>query len=281
MKKYFGFLAASCLLFAGLGFAGPSTAAAQAQATGATPPPNVLVIMREFLKPGKSGSVHEKSESAFVQAFSQAKATSHYLAVNSLSGKSRTLFLVGYDSFADWGKDLATLQTNPTLAQTLDSAQEADGELLSSYDSGAFVYQPDKSVGGPVNVGQTRYWEITMLKIRVGHDADWDALAKIHNSIYGNMPDAHWVVFDKLFGTDSGSIVLVFTPLKSLAEIDAHQKAGKQVISSAGADQMKKMGDLAATTLESIETNLFAVSPKMSYPRDDWKAADPGFWGQQ
>src|ERR1039458_10333350 len=68
-------------------------------------PPKVLVITREYTKPGKSGTQHEKAESAFVQAVTRAKWPTHYLAVESLSGPSRALFLTGYDSFAAWEKD--------------------------------------------------------------------------------------------------------------------------------------------------------------------------------
>ena len=44
----------------------------------------------EFVKP---------SESAFVQAMTRAKWPAHYLAVSSVTGKPRVLFLTGYDSF--------------------------------------------------------------------------------------------------------------------------------------------------------------------------------------
>ncbi len=101
-KKQFGSMIVLCLI-AGIGFTAASiTATAQEQASGATPPPKVLVIMREFLKPGKAGAAHQKTESAFVQAFTAAQWPEHYIAMNSLSGRPRTLFFLGYDSFADW-----------------------------------------------------------------------------------------------------------------------------------------------------------------------------------
>src|SRR5664279_4559346 len=79
-------------------------------------PPKVLVITREYTKPGKSGTQHEKTESAFVQAMTRAKWPTHYLTVESLSGPSRALFLTGYDSFAAWEKDTLATQKNPTLS---------------------------------------------------------------------------------------------------------------------------------------------------------------------
>ena len=48
-------------------------AAAQDPSSGSMAPPKVLVLYREFLKPGKQGASHEKTESAFVQAVTKAK----------------------------------------------------------------------------------------------------------------------------------------------------------------------------------------------------------------
>ena len=46
-------------------------------------------------------------------------------------------------------------------------------------------------------------------------------------------------------------------------------------------EQMQKMRDLGASTIESIESNLYAINPKMSYPTDNWAQADPDFWNQK
>jgi hypothetical protein len=41
---------------------------------------------------------------------------------------------------------------------------------------------------------------------------------------------------------------------------------------------MKKLDAMEASCLESVQTNLFAFDPKMSYPPDAWVKADPDFW---
>src|ERR1700756_1902790 len=105
-----------------------STAAAFAQEKSTTPPPKVLTVFREFLKPGKNGSTHEKSESAFVQALRRANWPTHYLAVDAVSGKTRALFLTGYDSFEAWEKDVHATQKNAALSASLDRAAVADGD---------------------------------------------------------------------------------------------------------------------------------------------------------
>ena len=58
-------------------------------------PPKILVIGREFTKPGRDGAPHEKTESAFVSALTAAKWPTHYLAMTSLSGRPRALFMFG------------------------------------------------------------------------------------------------------------------------------------------------------------------------------------------
>ena len=105
---------------------------AQQGSDGVTPPPKVLQIIVEYLKPGKSGSPHQSTESGFVKAFQAANWPTHYLAADSLTGAPRSLFFVGYDSFAAWEKDAMATQRDAALSAALDRAGIADGELLGS-----------------------------------------------------------------------------------------------------------------------------------------------------
>lgn len=280
MNKYFGPLAALCLLFTGFDFTGASTATAQDQASP-TAMPKVLIIHQEFLKPGKAGNPHEKTESAFVQAMVAANSPEHYVAMNSFSGKPQTLFFLDYDSFAAVQKDNDAMMANSSLAQQLDSAQQADGELLTDYDTGVFVYQPDLSVAARADISHLRAMTITAIDIRPGHDEDWKKLAKLHNSVYGNMPNAHWAVYHEVFGPHGGTMYIVLSGIASGAELDQHGPAAEQAWSAVGPDQKKQMNNLESSTFKSIVTNLFIFDPKMSYVSDSWKKADPGFWGQQ
>src|ERR1700759_851512 len=104
MKKHFGSFAGLCLVFTGLTSIGSIHLAAQDQAASTTPPPKVLEIIVETLKPGQSGSPHLKTEAAFPQAFRDAKWPQHYLGMDALSGKQRAIFFVAYDSFDAWQK---------------------------------------------------------------------------------------------------------------------------------------------------------------------------------
>jgi hypothetical protein len=281
MKKHFGSLAGPCLLVAGLFFAGSGSVVAQDQMNGVTPPPKVLQITVETLKPGQGGAMHAKTEGAFVQAMKNANWPQHYLGMDALSGRQRAVFFVGYDSFEAWQKDMDATAKDTTLSSALDSASVADGALLDSLENSSYVFREDLSLRAPVDIPHMRYMEITIFNIRPGHRKDWDTLVKMYNSAYDKVPNAHWAIYQKMYGTNSGDRYIGITPMKSLAEVDQEMIDDKAFASSMSADQMQKLSDLTASTIESIEANVVAFNPKMSYVPDSWIKADSAFWGQK
>jgi hypothetical protein len=273
MKKIMGLMLGLALMLGAV-----SIAAAQEMASGVTPPPKVLVIEREFLKPGKMGSVHERSESAFVQAFTRAKWPTHYFALDSMSGKPRSLFLIGYDSFDAWEKDYQAMQKNPALAAAMDRAGLADGELQSDADQSVLTYSEEYSLRAPVKIAQMRMFEISLYRVRSGHRKDWDQLLKLVLAAYEKVPDAHWAAYELRYGQQEGTTYALFSPLKSAAEIDRESAQDREFVAAMGPDGMKKLGELEEAAIESSQTNLFMFNPRMSYVSEDWVKADPQFW---
>jgi hypothetical protein len=251
--------------------------AAQTNSDGTEPPPKVLLIDREFLKPGKAGSVHEKAESAFVQAFERAKYPTHYFAATSLSGKPRALFFIPYDSFAAWEKDNQSLQKNPALAAALDHASFADGDLLTDMDATVAVYNEEQSMRPNVDIAHMRYFEILVFRVKPGHAHDWEELVKLIKSGYEKITDVQWATFQTLYGQQDGTY-LVFQPLKSAAQIDQGFEHDKQFAEALGEDGLKRLSELQAAAVDYSQTNLFQFAPAMSYPPDAWVKADPDFW---
>jgi hypothetical protein len=274
MKRYMGLWLMLALL-AGCAV----TAAAQPGSEGVMPPPKVLVVFREFMKPGKGGSPHQKTESAFVQAFTAAKWPTRYLTVDSMSGQPRSLFLVGYDSFAAWEKDNKAIEKNATLSAAVDRAAVADGEVLASTDGSALVYREDYSLRANVNIAEYRYFEISRFVVKPGHDKEWDDLVKLYIAAYTKIDqNARWATYSSMYGGDNGGVYVVFTPMKSLAEVDVEIANGKKFEAQLGADGLKRLAELTAACLASSQTNLFSFNPKLSYPADEWVKTDPGFW---
>jgi hypothetical protein len=252
--------------------------AAPEMSQGSMSVPRVLQITREFTKPGKAGMVHDKAESAFVQAMARAKWPTHYLGMTSLSGKQRALFLTQYASFEAWEKDATAVAKNTVLSTALDRAGMADGELLDSMDQGVFVFSDEMSLRPKADLSPMRYLEISAYHVRPGHNKEWRELVKMVKAAYEKaVPEAHWGVFEQVYGGDGGTY-LVLTSRKTLAEVDLAPQNSKQFAAALGEDGMKKLEELFGASVESSQHQLFAFNPHMSYVADEWIKADPDFW---
>ncbi|MDE3186883.1 MAG: hypothetical protein KGM96_05075 [Acidobacteriota bacterium] len=263
------------LLGLSLAVAGSSMSAAQQASTSV---PKVIQLTREFVKPGKAGMTHDKSESAFVNAMAEAKSPTHYTAMCSLSGKSRCLYFTPYSSFDAWQKDTEAVAKNKDLSAKLDQAMAADGDLLDSVDQAVLVYDEDMSYHAPGPRPQARFMEITEFHVRAGHTKDFADLAKMYIAACEKAgTSAHWAMFHLEYGGSGGTYLLLSSD-KSMAEIDSGFAEGKKIRAAMGEEGMKKFEELDAATVESANSQLFAINPRQSYVSDDWIKTDPDFW---
>ncbi|MBB5342175.1 hypothetical protein [Tunturibacter empetritectus] len=238
--------------------------------------PKILTIQREFTKPGKEGAAHEKSEAAFVKAMADAKATDHYYALTSLSGRPRVLFLSTYPSFAEIEAERKKVNANASLSAELDRANEADGDLLAETNSSMWMRRDDMSLNQGYRVG-ARYEELTQFVVRPGHMGEWTELVKLVIDAYKKgVPDAHWGTYELVYG--GGGTFLVITTLRSGEEIDSNFAKDPKFIEALGPEGLKKLDALEAACVESRQSNLFRIAPKMSYPPDQLVQAEPEFW---
>ncbi len=241
-------------------------------------PPKVLQITREFVKPGKGGMAHAKAESAYVKAMADAKWPTHYVALSSLSGKVRVLFLTPYASFEAWQKDGDAVEKNTALSAGLDQANEADGELLESVDQGVFLFREEMSLRPRPDLSQFRYMEVSGYHVRPGHTKEWNEAVRMVKAAYEKaVPDAHWGMFQQEYGGEGGTY-LVLTGRKSLSEVDQGLGQEKQFTEAMGEAGMKLLSELLASCLESSQHQIFAVNPRMSYVPESWQKADADFW---
>jgi hypothetical protein len=163
------------------------------------------------------------------------------------------------------------------LSSALDHAWAADGDLLSETDGAVLAFREEYSLRPEVDIAHTRYFEISGWQVKHGHDKDWDEIVKMVKEAYNKIPDAHWSVYSAVYGLPN-TTYLVFTPMKSLAEVDKSWAESKDFEAAMGEEGMKKLNELSARAIESSGANLFAINPRMSYPADGWVKADPEFW---
>ena len=261
-----------------LAVASSVTAVAQDQATGNVPPPKVLLLEREYIKPGKSGAAHDRTESAYVQAMIRAKAPTHYIAVNSLTGRSRALYLTGYDSFAAWEKDNEFLSKTPGLAADMDRAAEADGALLDEFAQMVYTYREDLSYRASGDLSHVRYLEAAVFHGKAGKGKELEELVKLYIDLNKKAgTNANWATYELAYGGNAGTYIL-FSGDKSLADIDSGYGDEKKIGAILTDEDKRKIRELRAAALENEEDQLLAINPKQSYVPEAWIKADPEFW---
>jgi hypothetical protein len=107
---------------------------------------------------------------------------------------------------------------------------------------------------------------------------DFSEAVKIVRAAYEKLGVVqHWATYQVASGMP-GPAYLLFLPLKSLEEVDAGLGREKALREAEGEDNATKLQKIAADAYISSESNIFAFSPKMSYPSKEWIAGDPEFW---
>jgi hypothetical protein len=268
MKKFVPYLAGCLALL--------SVSVAVAQDT-ATPPPAMIQIYREEVKPGKT-SLHVKTEAAFLRDFKAAKLGPNYTALTTITGPDEAWFVARYDSYASFGKDLAASNASSGRA-AMDKDLVADGELLSRSSSIVARYRADLSYRPGVSIPLTRFFNVAIVRIRPGHITDYEDARKIVKAAHEKAAlKFNYSVYQVTSGMPAGTF-LVMSYGKTLGDFDtATEIHGKAYDDAIGDDGRKKLNELASAGTISSESMVFAVSPKMSNPDKDTIAADPAFW---
>lgn len=266
------------LLGLSLAVAGSTLTAAQDASTTSNLP-KILQFTVEYTKPYKGGAAHDKTESAFIAAEQKAKFPVYYVAMNSLSGKSRALFMTQYDSFAEWEKDNKLVDNNPTLAAGFENAGLADGALLDEVDQLVFTYDEDLSYHPHSDLANHRVYQIGVYHVKPGKQAEWREVVKMVKEANDKAgTSAHWGMYEIAFGAPDGTFI-VLTGDPSMSAIDLGFSEDKKFREAIGGDEgMRKLDEKFGDAVESSRAELFTVNPKQSYVSDDWVKADPGFW---
>lgn len=261
-----------------LGLSVLCASATLAQNAAPTPAPNFIQIYREVVKPGK-GPAHEKTEAAYVRDMKTYNASPNYTAMVTITGPTEAWFVSKYDSVGAFGKDIADTAKNTVLQAALDRDNAADGELLSDSRSIIARFRDDLSHRPGVSIPLTRFFSVSIVRIRPGHNADFEAARMIIKDAHDKAaPAFNYSVYQVVSGMPSGTF-LIISYYRTLAEYDeAAVIHGKAYTDAIGEEGQHRLNDLNSSGTISVETMIFSVDPKMSYPDKATIAADPAFW---
>jgi len=242
------------------------------------PPPKVLQIFREQVKPGKAAA-HEKVEIGWPRAFAKANSPDHYVALSSVTGPGEAWFITAYDSFAAFEKGQELVDKNPALKAETEALSAQDGELLSGISSILAFHREDLSYRPAVHVPKMRFVQVTTVRVNQGRANDYTAFRKLVNEAHDKAKmDEHWSVYEVVSGMPSPTY-LIFQGMKSLADMDAFQEMhGKAYQDGLGEENRARIRELQNKAVSNSTSQIFAMSPKMSYVSKEFAAVDSDFW---
>jgi len=245
--------------------------------SGPMPPPPLMLFVREEVKPGH-GAGHAATESAWTRALTKGKFADHYIGMSSLTGPSEAWFIMGYSSYADWEAKQSELDKNPAMKAEIDKVSQQDGDHLSGTRTLVGTWRKDLSFGPPVEIGKMRYMRIRTFRIKQGQNKAFEEGVKTALAAYEKSHYPASFAFYEINAGIGGPTYIVLRPMASLAQMDATAAADKDFQAALGDDGQKTMQKVFADTVNAVENQLFAFSPKLSFPGPDTIASDPGFW---
>jgi hypothetical protein len=266
-----------CSALLALAWGLPAVATGQAQGLP-TSQPALVTIIREEVKVGRSAE-HARIEAGWPAAFGRANSSDYYLALTSITGTAEAWYLFPAASHKAQGEWMTRYDNNAAMTAELERLSRADAEVLNSTRTIQAVARPDLSHGAYPNLAKQRFWEISIFRVRPGHEQEFDAAAKAYGSAAERAgPHQSFRVFQVIAGM-VGPTYLIFSSVESYDQFDQMLAEGMQTMQGATPAEQAALQKFSTDGMINAETNRFRIDPKQSYVSREVRATDPAFWG--
>jgi hypothetical protein len=272
MKKWFCSVAGLSLTLAG-------SLAAYAQ-TPAVPPPSILNIETINIKPSANGP-YDKVASQYPALAKAIKDPMHVLAMESLTGTPRAIYLSGFDSFETLEKNEEWIPGDAEAEAKIDALDAREAPYITEVHHTIWHYLPGLSNNmAAADIPHSHYWEVTIFHMRPGHVEDFVEMMKMYRGARlksgQNIP---WATYEGMLGVTDAYLVLM--PMTSLKDEDTGLASKKDLVAALGVDGMAQMNKLTGESVASVEDNLWMVNPDWSYVGKSWIEANPKYWSHE
>ena len=239
------------------------------------PPPDILQIYREPVKPGKMAEYkHVEAEAAM--ACSRAN-TWPYITMEGITGPQEVWFVSGFDSYAVMERSAEPFVRNATLASELNRIMDAKGNLVSESRAIFLRYRPELGNNRGLMRPQTRFFTATMVLVNQGHEREYEESQRILRGVRERAAAAdNRAIYQVVSGMPQNTY-LTLSPYHSFRE------AGEALDGLVDYDDLDesvrgRVRELLSTSVFSTQTFVFALDPAISNPAGEWIADDPEFW---
>ena len=242
-----------------------------------TTQPKLLTIYCEQVKMG-SNAEHAKHEAGWPAAYEKAKSPDYYLAMTSLTGPNEAWYLIPSESHAAFGESMKREDKDPVLGAKLAKLARGDAKYISGARGLQAIAQPELSTGAFPDLNKARFYEITVFRVRPGHDAQFVEAAKAYAAARKRAAsNAGYRVYQVIAGMP-GPTYLVISSVEDYGEFDRMLAADMATWQAATPEEQGVLQKAGAEALISTESNRFRVDPRQSYVPKETREKDPEFW---
>jgi hypothetical protein len=242
-----------------------------------TSQPRLLQIYREQIKTGHEAA-HVITERAWPEAYARANSPDYYLALASVTARPEVWFLSPWESYAAWGASMARNQSNLALTAEIDQVMAADAAHVEAYDILEAAARPDLSHGAFPDLNKMRFWEISVWRIRPGHDRQFVEAATAYKQLVSRTaPNARWRMYQVTAGM-VGPTYISFSSVESFGQFDAMMAEGESAMNGMTPDEGALFERFFRESVISMVSNKYRLNAAMSYVSPETKATDPTFW---
>jgi len=255
----------------------PAVALAQNQGLPTTQP-SLVTIIREEVKVGRTAE-HARNEAGWPAAFGRVNSPDYYLAMTSITGMPEAWYLIPSASNAAYWQAMSRYDKDAATTAELDRLSRADADLINSSRTIQAMARPDLSMGTFPDLAKQRFWEISLVRVRPGHETEFDAAAKAYGSAAQRAaPNTQYRVYQVMVGMPTPTYI-IFSSVASYADFDQMFANGMKTMQSASDSEQATLHKFSTDALLSWENNRFRLDPKQSYVSRETRATDPTFWG--
>lgn len=246
-----------------------------------TAPPRLLLLVHQSFPLAKD-TARQKLDVAMSRACEKLNLPNAWIDLEPVTGPAERLSFDPFDSFeqlehaaAEWPKIFAS---NPEIGRIQEQIQA----LLVSQRSVVLVRRDDVGYrANAIDLSKARIMRTLEVRVRPGREKDFVDAFKVLSSAYEKTnSDLPWVVYQVNAGMPSPTF-LVFVPMHALRQNDDLLSRREAIQTAEGQAGFEQMQQVARDAYESMESNIYAVSPQMSHVPPDFAAGDPSFWAVQ
>ena len=241
----------------------------------ADPPPDILQIYVDAVKPGKMAE-YIKIEAEAASACAR-NSTWPYMAMEAKTGPQEVWFLSGFDSYAAMESSDQPFVRNAALSADLNRLMEGKTNLVSDPHTIFLRYRGDLSRNRGLVPAQTRFYIVSVVKVHPGHEQEYEEsqlLLRSARERAGTVDNR--LVYQAISGIPDDTYI-TFLPHRSF------RSAASTLDSLLDYDDLDDsirghLRELQAASIVSTETFVFSINPSISNPEGEWIADDPDFW---